>query len=47
MDLWPSGGLEIHGHEVKVSRSDWLRELKEPEKRPSSSVREPLVGWCS
>jgi hypothetical protein len=32
MDLWPSGGLEIHGHEVKVSRSDWLRELKEPEK---------------
>lgn len=32
MDLWVSGGLEIHGHEVKVSRSDWLRELKEPEK---------------
>jgi hypothetical protein len=32
MDLWPSKGLEIHGHEVKVSRSDWLRELKEPEK---------------
>jgi hypothetical protein len=32
MDLWPSKGLEIHGHEVKVSRSDWLRELAEPEK---------------
>jgi hypothetical protein len=32
MDTWPSKGLEIHGHEVKVSRSDWLRELKEPEK---------------
>jgi hypothetical protein len=32
MDLWPSGGLRLHGHEVKVSRSDWLRELKEPEK---------------
>ena len=32
MDLWPSGGLRLHGHEVKVSRSDWLRELKAPEK---------------
>lgn len=32
MDLWPSKGLEFHGHEVKVSRSDWLSELKEPEK---------------
>jgi hypothetical protein len=32
MDLWPSSGLPLHGHEVKVSRSDWLRELKEPEK---------------
>lgn len=32
MDVWESSGLEIHGHEVKVSRSDWLREMKEPEK---------------
>lgn len=32
MDLWVSGGLRLHGHEVKVSRSDWLRELKTPEK---------------
>jgi hypothetical protein len=32
MDLWPSTGLAIHGHEIKVSRSDWLRELAEPEK---------------
>jgi hypothetical protein len=32
MDLWPSAGLTLHGHEIKVSRSDWLRELKEPEK---------------
>lgn len=31
-DLWPSKGLEIIGHEVKVSRSDWLRELKDPAK---------------
>jgi hypothetical protein len=32
MDLWPSKGLALHGHEIKVSRSDWLRELAEPEK---------------
>jgi len=32
MDLWPSQGLALHGHEIKVSRADWLRELKEPEK---------------
>lgn len=32
MDLWPSKGLALHGHEVKVSRSDWLTELKDPEK---------------
>jgi hypothetical protein len=32
MDLWPSKGLALHGHEVKVSRSDWLTELKQPEK---------------
>ena len=32
MNLYPSRGLEIHGFEVKVSRSDWQRELKNPEK---------------
>jgi hypothetical protein len=32
MDLWPSKGLALHGHEVKVSRSDWLVELKDPTK---------------
>lgn len=32
MDLWPSKGLHLHGHEVKVSRSDWLRELATPGK---------------
>lgn len=31
-NLWPSRGLEIHGFEIKVSRSDWLSELKNPEK---------------
>lgn len=32
VDCWPTGGIELHGHEVKVSRSDWLHELKQPEK---------------
>jgi hypothetical protein len=40
MDLWPSTGLEIHGHEVKVSRSDWLAELKQPTKC------EPVRRYC-
>lgn len=32
MNLYPSRGLELHGVEIKVSRSDWQRELKNPEK---------------
>lgn len=32
MSLYPSRGLELHGVEVKVSRSDWQRELDDPEK---------------
>lgn len=34
MDLWPRGatGLNLIGHEIKCSRSDWLRELKDPSK---------------
>jgi len=32
MGLWPSRGLELHGFEVKSYRSDWLRELKRPNK---------------
>lgn len=32
MNLWPSRGLEIHGHEIKCSRSDWLREMRDPAK---------------
>ena len=30
--LWPSRGNMVEGMEVKISRSDWLRELKKPEK---------------
>lgn len=32
MSLWPSRGLLLHGFEVKCSRSDWQRELKDPSK---------------
>lgn len=37
MDLWPGGFSKdahpkLHGHEVKVSRADWLTELKDPGK---------------
>lgn len=32
VSLWPSRGYAIDVFEVKVSRSDWLRELKDPAK---------------
>lgn len=32
MHLWPSRGLEVNGLEIKAYRSDWLKELKTPEK---------------
>lgn len=32
MNMWPSRGFAIHGFEVKVSRGDWLLELRHPEK---------------
>lgn len=43
MNLWPSRGLEIHGFEVKASRSDWLRELKKPDK--SGPVQRYCDRW--
>lgn len=30
--LWPSRGLAIHGFEIKCFRSDWLKELAQPQK---------------
>lgn len=35
MGLWPSRGLHLSGIEIKVSRSDWLNELKRPAKAES------------
>jgi hypothetical protein len=40
MNLWPSRGLEVHGFEVKISRNDWLRELKAPAKA------DEIAGYC-
>ena len=40
MSLWPSRGLELHGFEIKTSRSDWLRELEDPEKA------EAICAYC-
>ncbi len=40
VSIWPSRGLEIHGFEIKVHRSDWLRELRDPKKA------DPLQAHC-
>lgn len=43
MSVWPSRGYDIHGFEVKVSRYDWLNELKQPEK--SAAVQQFCNRW--
>lgn len=40
MGLWPSRGMHLHGFEIKVSRSDWAHELKQPEKA------EEIARYC-
>lgn len=40
MNLWPSRGLAVHGVEIKLTRSDWLRELRDPAKS------EPIQKYC-
>lgn len=40
ISLWPSDGLDWHGHEIKASRSDWLREIKDPDKADA------FAGYC-
>ena len=41
VDTWRSGRCAIHGVEVKVSRADWLRELKDPDKSAA------CMSWCT
>ena len=38
---WGSRGFEAVGFEIKVSRGDWLKELKDPSKA------DPLVSLCT
>lgn len=33
LSAWRSRGYEVHGLEVKASRSDWLSEVKDPDKQ--------------
>jgi len=40
MSLWPSRGLDLHGVEIKVSRSDWKREAADPAKA------ERIAAYC-
>ncbi len=40
MNLWPSRGLELLGFEIKVSRGDWLKELRAPDKA------EDMFAYC-
>ena len=42
-DTWDSGRQAIHGFEVKVSRSDWLTELRDPDK--SEAFRPYMNYW--
>lgn len=43
MSLWPSRGMDIYGVEIKVSRSDWLSELRNPEK--ADAIAQYCDGW--
>lgn len=40
MSLFPSRGLELHGFEIKVSKSDWKREAADPLKA------ETIAAYC-
>lgn len=43
LSVWPSRGLWLAGVEVKVSRSDWLRELDAPQK--SAAIQQYTDYW--
>jgi hypothetical protein len=43
MNLWPSRGLALHGFEIKSHRSDFLSELKKPEK--SEAIQRYCNHW--
>lgn len=40
MSLWPSRGLTLDGYEIKVSRTDWMKERADPTKA------ERIAAYC-
>ena len=50
VETWPSsmrdGGLIVHGIEVKVARSDWQRELRDPGKA-RETIRYATHRWLA
>ncbi len=40
MNMYPSRGLSLHGFEFKISKSDWKRELADPQKA------EEIAQYC-
>lgn len=40
LGLWKSRGYHLHGFELKISRSDWLHEFKDPSKA------EAIAEYC-
>lgn len=41
--LWPSRGYTIEGIEIKVNRSDWIKEIKDPTK--AASIQRYCNRW--
>lgn len=37
MGCWGSTGIEMHGYEIKISRSDWLSEIQDIKKAEQNS----------
>lgn len=44
LSLWPTRGFEVMGFEFKVSRGDWLGELKNPGK--ADRIARYCDRWC-
>ena len=43
MGIYPSRGFDLHGFEIKASRSDWLKELDNPSK--AESIAKYMDYW--
>jgi len=43
LNCFPSRGMELYGFEIKVSRGDWMRELRDPDK--SGPIQDMCDRW--